>query len=1023
MKRKTLLRAVRCAGARTLARQALSGAIALSAVTGGFAVLNLGTAARAQAADVNNEYTQRFLTQYNKIKDPANGYFSAEGVPYHSVETLLVEAPDYGHETTSEAYSFWLWLEAQYGRATGDWAPLNAAWANMEKYIIPATRDQPTNSFYNATKPATYAGEFPLPSGYPAPLQTSVPVGQDPIAAELATAYGTKDVYGMHWLLDVDNWYGYGWCGDGTTRPAYINTFQRGAQESVWETIPHPSCDMFKWGRTGGKEGFLSLFTGDSTYAKQWRYTDAPDADARAVQAIYWASVWAAEQGKSADVAGLVKKASKMGDYLRYAMFDKYFKKIGNCVGASACPGGTGQADANGYRDNQHYLMSWYYAWGGAADPAAGWAWRIGSSHNHFGYQNPLAAWALATLPDFKPASPSGAGDWAKSLKRQLELYRWLQSADGGIAGGATNSYGGNHLQPPAGTPTFYGMFYDEAPVYHDPASNTWFGFQAWSMQRVAEYYYVTGDASAKALLAKWVAWAAANTTLKSDGTYQIPNTLKWSGAPDTWDASTPGANANLRVTVTDFTTDVGVAAAFARTLTYYAAKANDSAARTLARELLDRMWAKYQDTKGVAVPETRGDYLRFDDTYNATTGEGIYVPSGWTGVNAQGGVIDANTTFLSLRPKYKDDPGFAKLDAYLKGGAAPTWTYHRFWAQSDIAMAMADYGRLLGGPSTPSIVATPAGITVKEGSSASFSVKLSDKPAANVTVAVARAAGSDTDLSTATTALVFTPTNYDTAQTVVVAAAQDADQTNGAATFGLSASGYTAANVIATEQDDDVVVPVTLEVSATSIAVPEGASASFQVRLAAAPSGAVSLSATRTAGDTDLSVTSGGTLAFTTANWNTWQTVTIAAAQDADSTNGTATISITGANVTTRTVAASEVDDDVVVANGCSVLFDTGNDWGSGQVPRIVLSNTGTAAISGWSLTVTENNDFSITNSWSGTFARNGRVITITPAPWNGTISPNSNTELGMQLVYSGAKPVPSSVVWGGRTCDIVIR
>ena len=45
-------------------------------------------------------------TLYNKIKDPANGYFSPEGVPYHSVETLMVEAPDHGHETTSEAFSY-----------------------------------------------------------------------------------------------------------------------------------------------------------------------------------------------------------------------------------------------------------------------------------------------------------------------------------------------------------------------------------------------------------------------------------------------------------------------------------------------------------------------------------------------------------------------------------------------------------------------------------------------------------------------------------------------------------------------------------------------------------------------------------------------------------------------------------------------------------------------------------------------------------------------------------------------------
>ena len=35
------------------------------------------------------------------------------------------------------------------------------------------------------------------------------------------------------------------------------------------------------------------------------------------------------------------------------------------------------------------------------------------------------------------------------------------------------------------------------------------------------------------------------------------------------------------------------------------------------------------------------------------------------------------------------------RSQAYLNGGAAPTFTYHRFWAQADVAMAYADYGRL----------------------------------------------------------------------------------------------------------------------------------------------------------------------------------------------------------------------------------------------------------------------------------------------------------------------------------------
>ncbi|MFJ3715231.1 glycoside hydrolase family 48 protein [Streptomyces sp. NPDC090057] len=629
-------------------------------------------------------YDARFLDLYGKITNPANGYFSPEGIPYHSVETLIVEAPDYGHETTSEAYSYLLWLQAMYGKVTGDWSKFNGAWEIMEKYMIPTHADQPTNSSYNAAKPATYAPEQDTPNEYPAKLDTGVPVGSDPIAGELKSAYGTDDVYGMHWIQDVDNVYGYGdepgkcEAGPTATGPSYINTFQRGPQESVWETVPQPTCDAFKY---GGANGYLDLFTGDSSYAKQWKYTDAPDADARAVQAAYWADVWAKAQGKSGDVSATVAKAAKMGDYLRYAMYDKYFKKIGNCVGPSACPAGTG-------KDASHYLLSWYYAWGGAADTSAGWAWRIGSSHVHGGYQNPLAAYALSNNADLKPKSATGAADWGKSLTRQLEFYQWLQSSEGAIAGGATNSWQGRYATPPAGTPTFYGMYYDWQPVYHDPPSNQWFGFQAWSMERVAEYYQQTGDAKAKAVLDKWVKWALSKTTVNPDGTYRIPSTLQWTGQPDTWNASSPGANSGLHVTVADYTDDVGVAAAYAKTLTYYAAKSGDSAAKSTAKALLDGMWSNYQDSLGIAVPETRSDYSRFND--------GVYVPSGWSGRMPNGDAVNSSSTFSSIRSFYKNDPAWSKIEAYLKGGAAPVFTYHRFWAEADIALAMGSYAELL---------------------------------------------------------------------------------------------------------------------------------------------------------------------------------------------------------------------------------------------------------------------------------------------------------------------------------------
>ncbi|MBE8475578.1 glycoside hydrolase family 48 protein [Streptomyces justiciae] len=544
-------------------------------------------------------YDARFLDLYGKITNPANGYFSPQGIPYHSVETLIVEAPDHGHETTSEAYGYLLWLQAMYGRVTGDWSKFNGAWGLMEKYMIPTHADQPTSGFYNASKPATYALEADTPNVYPVKLDASVSVGTAPIADELKSAYGTDDVYGMH-------------CPTASG-PSYLNTCQRGPQESVREMVPQPTCDAFKY---GGKNGYLDLFTGDSSYAKQWKYTDAPDADARAVQAAYWADVWAKEQGKGGDMSATVAKAAKMGDYLRYAMFDKYFKKIGNCVGPSTCPAGTG-------KDASHYLLSWYYA-------------------------------------DLMPKSATGAGDWSKSLQRQIEFYRWLQSDEGAIAGGATNSWQGRYATPPSGTPAFYGMYYDEKPVYHDPSSNQWFGFQAWSMERVAELYQQTGNAQAKQVLDKWVKWALSKTTINPDGAYQIPSTLQWSGKPDTWNASSPGANSGLHVTVADYTNDVGVAAAYAKTLASYGAKSGYATAKSTAKALLDG------------------------------------VPSGWTGTMPNGDAINASSTFLSLRSFYKNHPAWSKIEAYLKGGAAPVFTYHRFWVQADIALAMGSYAELL---------------------------------------------------------------------------------------------------------------------------------------------------------------------------------------------------------------------------------------------------------------------------------------------------------------------------------------
>jgi hypothetical protein len=629
---------------------------------------------------------------YGKIMNSNSGYFSRDGVPYHSVETLMVEAPDYGHETTSETFSYYIWLTALNGWATGDFSDFSSAWTALETYIIPSQNMQPTDGNYNPASPAEYAPEEDSPSGYPVPLEKNVPVGVDDLNGELAEVYGGGNVvdmiYATHWLLDVDNIYGFGKkeSGNSGDRNVYINTYQRGSNESVWRTIPQPEWEIMKYGQTSGNSacGFLCLFTQDPDGAKpQWRYTGAPDADARTIQATYWAI-----QFGGSKVAAEAKLASKLGDFVRYAMFDKYFKMV-PCYSEN-CPG----VQWNNGWNATFFLIAWYMSWGGNIGEYD-WSWRIGASRIHQGYQNVMTAYALSEEPMLISASSGGKGHWQGNRYITLDFWQWLQSAQGLLAGGASNSWNGRYQDPHQFgiTGYFNGLAYSWEPVYHDPPSNDWFGMNAWSQERNAEYYYVTGDQQSKAILDKWVKYLEQNKDMillpKND--YAVPSTLNWKGQPETWTGSAV-EQTNLQFVVRDWSKDVGVAAATAHTLAFYAAKSGDSAAKNMSRELLDRIYM-YADDIGVVVEEARPDYI--GNTWTAGFWEPVYVPSGYSGVYPNGDKIVPGSTFLSLRSWYTSDPAWPTVQQAKSSGVAPVFKYHRFWAQAEYAIACADYARL----------------------------------------------------------------------------------------------------------------------------------------------------------------------------------------------------------------------------------------------------------------------------------------------------------------------------------------
>ena len=112
-----------------------------------------------------------------------------------------------------------------------------------------------------------------------------------------------------------------------------------------------------------------------------------------------------------------------------------------------------------------------------------------------------------------------------------------------------------------------------------------------------------------------------------------------------------------------------------------------------------------------------------------------------------------------------------------------------------------------------------PTALSVSEGSSSTYTVRLNAPPASAVTVTVSRGDVGDADLTMDTdpntagdqSTLTFTTHNWEMWQNVRVKAAQDTDGSHGTATFTHSANssdpGYNItdiANVTATEADDD---------------------------------------------------------------------------------------------------------------------------------------------------------------------------------------------------------------------------
>ncbi len=243
-------------------------------------------------------------------------------------------------------------------------------------------------------------------------------------------------------------------------------------------------------------------------------------------------------------------------------------------------------------------------------------------------------------------------------------------------------------------------------------------------------------------------------------------------------------------------------------------------------------------------------------------------------------------------------------------------------------------------------LVISPMNLTIVEGQSGRYSVKLGTLPSEPVTVTVSGPSphvtiDTDMDATGNQSTMKFDAMTWDVDQAVMVYANEDDNGLDDMVILKNEASGgeyeSVSEDVQITITDND---PIALLVTPTMLTVEEESSATYTVQLATLPSGTVTVIVGGISGnvlsvDTDVS-TNGDQreLFFTVQNWNQMQTVTVYAADDADILASPTLLTNTASGGGYESARVETVEVTVLPINDAPFL--------SGAIPEQVLTEGG---------------------------------------------------------------------------------
>ncbi len=134
----------------------------------------------------------------------------------------------------------------------------------------------------------------------------------------------------------------------------------------------------------------------------------------------------------------------------------------------------------------------------------------------------------------------------------------------------------------------------------------------------------------------------------------------------------------------------------------------------------------------------------------------------------------------------------------------------------------------------------------------------------------------------------------------------------------------------------------------------------------------------------------------------------------------GTSNVTVTASDSTgaSGSVSFSWTINTISTGGTCQVSY-VKNEWGGGFTANVTVTNTGTAAINGWTLKWSFPGDQKITNAWNATVTQSGSAVTATNVSYNAAIAPGGNAEFGFQGTWASNDTSPASFTLNGAACS----